>query len=190
MAQSKEYQDLLTEMHKTNRKWGAEFKSAPIPQLLREAIEKYRPKTILDFGCGKGFLSRKLQAEFPNISVTGWDPSHGTELEGNYDMIVSTDVLEHVEPEYLDETIKDLYNRANIVQYHNIACYYATAILPNGMNAHLSVFAPDIWQKKFSDLGLTIINELVNVNLKKRVDHDLMQNGKKIVLEYECILEK
>lgn len=190
MAQSKEYQDLLTEMHKNNPKWGSEFKKMPVPQLLRETIKKYKPKTILDFGCGKGFLSKRLQNDFPNINVSGWDPSHGTELDGTYDMIVSTDVLEHVEPDYLDETLHELYNRTNIVQYHNIACYYATAILPDGRNAHLSTMTPDTWQIKFDIMGFTIKKELVHVMLKDRQVHDKMQNGKKIVLDYECVLEK
>jgi len=104
---SKEYQKLLTDMHESNKKWGSEFKKAPIPKILEDAIEKYKPKTILDFGCGKGFLTKKLIQIYPNIEVTGWDPSHGTDLQGRYDMIVSTDVLEHVEPEYLKETLFD-----------------------------------------------------------------------------------
>lgn len=195
MAQSQEYQDLLTKMHKENRKWGAEFKNSPIPQILLDAIEKYKPKTILDFGCGKGTLTQRLDSMFPDITVTGWDPSHGTELTGTYDMIISTDVLEHIEPEYVEETVKDLCNRANVCHYHLIACYEATAILPDGRNAHLTIMPPSWWQLKFLKSNVKIINEVVDVVLKDRLSHDELYtennvSGKKIVLNYELVIEK
>jgi len=186
---SKEYQKLLTDMHKSNKKWGSEFKKAPIPKILEDAIEKYKPKTILDFGCGKGFLTKKLKQIYPNIEVTGWDPSHGTDLQGRYDMIVSTDVLEHVEPEYLKETLFDLHTKTNIAQYHLIACYNAVAVLPDGRNAHLSVYTPDQWQQKFLDSNYKILKENINSKLKeKKIKSKTV--GSILAVEYELVVEK
>lgn len=195
MAQSQEYRDLLTKMHKENRKWGAEFKSAPIPQMLIDTIEKYKPKTILDFGCGKGMLVQRLSSMYPDITITGWDPSHEVELSGLYDMIISTDVLEHVETDYVNDTIKDLCNRANVCQYHIIACYEATAVLPDRRNAHLTVMTPSWWQDKFLSNNAKIVKEQVDVILKDRLAHDPLYtenhtSGKKVVLNYELVVEK
>jgi len=186
---SKEYQKLLTDMHESNKKWGSEFKKSPIPKMLEDAIEKYKPTSILDFGCGKGFLTKKLKQLYTNIEITGWDPSHGTDLEGSYDMIVSTDVLEHVEPEYLQETLYDLQTKTNIAQYHLIACYNAVALLPDGRNAHLSVHTPDQWQQKFLDTNYKILDENLNSFLKEKKGKS-ETNGKILVIEYEVVVEK
>lgn len=188
MTLSNDYQKLLIDMHNTNKKWGSEFKKTPIPLLLKQTIDNYKPKSILDFGCGKGFLSKKIQQEYPEILVTGWDPSFDYDLTGNYDMIISTDVLEHVEPEHLKTTLDDLKQRTNIVQYHLIACYSAVAILPDGRNAHLSILTPDEWQTLFLDNHCKIINENVNCILKDKKGKDAFI-GKKIALEYEIVIE-
>lgn len=188
MTLSNEYQKLLIDMHSTNKKWGSEFKKTPMPVMLKNTIDKYKPKSILDFGCGKGFLSKKIRQEYPEITVTGWDPSHNDELTGTYDMIISTDVLEHVEPEYLKSTLADLKKRANIVQYHLIACYSAAAILPDGRNAHLSILTPDEWQGLFLDNDYKIINENVNCTWRNKKGKSAFV-GKKIALEYEIVAE-
>ena len=188
MTLSNEYKSLLTEMHTKNKKWGSEFKKTPIPEYLQKAINTYKPTSILDFGCGKGFLSKKIQDTYLDINVVGWDPSYGYDLSGNYDMIISTDVLEHVEPAYLNETLVDLYNRTNIVQYHLIACYSAVAVLPDGRNAHLSIHTPDEWQSMFIDNNFKIRDESLNCVLKNKKDNN--NKGKKLVVEYEVVLEK
>lgn len=187
MVLSNDYQKLLIDMHNTNKKWGSEFKKTPIPAMLKSTIEKYKPKTLLDFGCGKGFLSKKIQAEYPDISVTGWDPSFDYDLAGTYDMIISTDVLEHVEPEYLTKTLEDLKQRSNIVQYHLIACYNAVAILPDGRNAHLSVYTPDQWQQLFLDSQYRIMDENINCIYKDKKGASPAA-GKKLVIEYEVVI--
>ena len=183
MTQTAEYQKLLREMHDKNPKWGKEFKKDPIPQMLSSAIEKYQPKSILDFGTGKGFLVKKLKEAYPNIDVIGWDPIFETEMPKNVDMIVSTDVLEHVEPNELEKTLLDLKKRTNICQYHLIACFPAVATLPDGRNAHLIIENPMWWKDKLK------IMEMRNV-VDRIISYDKSKKNKKIlkITKYECIL--
>lgn len=68
MTLSNEYQKLLIDMHSTNKKWGSEFKKTPMPVMLKNTIDKYKPKSILDFGCGKGFLSKKIALEYEIVA--------------------------------------------------------------------------------------------------------------------------
>lgn len=43
---------------------------------LTKEVGKHNPKQVLDLACGTGTLTRRL-AKFPNVSVTGADPSSG-----------------------------------------------------------------------------------------------------------------
>lgn len=185
MSLSPEYHNLLKKMHSENPKWGREFRDRDIPNLMKEAIEGFNPKTILDFGCGKGVLVKKLQALYPNITVTGWDPYMDSALPLTVDMIITTDVLEHVEPEHVVDTLKDLGQRSTLCHYHLVACYKAVAVLPDGRNAHLTVRTPDWWQEQFNVTGMGKYREDSYSYLK-----DVPNSDPLAVTYYECVLKK
>lgn len=137
-------------------------KRGKFPKYLEKFIETIQPKSILDFGCGKGKLLGKIRGTYPNIDTFGYDPAN-PEFEKSIDdvkvdMIISSDVLEHVEPEYIDDTLKFLKSRSKFF-FHLIACSPAKLILPDGRNAHLIVENNDWWRKRFLDLGYKIYQE-------------------------------
>jgi hypothetical protein len=184
LTQSVEYKKLLQEMHEANPKWGKEFKKDPIPAMLQNAIAKYKPKSILDFGTGKGFLTKKLKLQYPDIDVIGWDPIFDEPLPEKVDMVVSTDVLEHVEPQELENTLLDLKSRTKICQYHIIACFPAVSILPDGRNAHLIIENPQWWKEKLKILEMrTVIDKVIRYTKPKKNKKSLK------IVKYECILE-
>jgi 2-polyprenyl-3-methyl-5-hydroxy-6-metoxy-1,4-benzoquinol methylase len=137
-------------------------KRSKIPKDLKKFIEKLTPRSICDFGCGKGNLIETLKENFPNIEVTGYDPANekfSRPLDDRFfDLLISTDVLEHVEPEFINETLKFLSDKSRYI-YHKIALSPAKLILPDGRNAHLIQESPDWWRKKFLDLRYKILNE-------------------------------
>lgn len=137
-------------------------KRAKFPKHLQKFIDKMQPKSILDFGCGKGRLLDTIRESYPNITVTGYDPANPDYdinlSETNFDLIISSDVLEHVEPEYIDDTLKFLQTRSKVF-YHLIACSPAKLILPDGRNAHLIIEDDQWWRKRFLDLGYKIVKE-------------------------------
>ena len=159
-----------------------------IPKEVLRCIEAYNVKSILDFGCGKGLVVAALQEAFPDLLVYGYDPGRDghSVLPSSVDMIISTDVLEHIEPELLDETLLDLAGRTNKVMYHLIACHPAKKSLPDGRNAHLIVEKPQWWKNKLaSTLGWKMYNEKI---------HEYMAAVKKgpdiPVTKYTVTLEK
>lgn len=138
-------------------------KRSKIPKHLDGFIDFTNPKTILDFGCGKGRLVERLKEQYPDKIVTGYDPGN-KEFDKHLhdqtyvDMLISSDVLEHVEPEYIDQTLKYLSTKSRYI-YHLIALSPAKLILPDGRNAHLILESKEWWRDKFLNLGYNILKE-------------------------------
>lgn len=155
---SSEYKELLQKLH-TDKGFGERSK---LPSALRHLIEVIQPKSILDFGCGKGKLVNTLRHDYPDIQVYGYDPGNSefdidiTSLK--VDLLISTDVLEHIEPDYIDETLSWLSTKSKFI-YHLISCAPAKRKLADGRNAHLIQQGPEWWRPKFQSLGYTILDE-------------------------------
>ena len=150
---SKEYKKIYTEIH-AKTKFG---KRSKIPDFFNEFVKKTNPVSIIDFGCGKGNLVTKLKEIYQDKIISGFDPAN-PEYDvplTKVDMIVSTDVLEHIEPNLINETLKEIADNCTHT-YHLISCAPAKLILPDGRNAHLIQETPEWWRKKFIDLGFTI----------------------------------
>lgn len=154
--------DSLKQAYENIHKTSPFGKRSKIPKELKKFIEKTNPNSICDFGCGKGNLLETLQENYPGILLRGYDPANekfNKSLDNDYfDLLISTDVLEHIEPEFIDQTLFFLANKSKYI-YHKIALSPAKLILPDGRNAHLIQESPEWWRKKFIDLGYKIIEE-------------------------------
>lgn len=181
---SNEYLEQIKQLHESDSSWGNRI---AIPKKIVSLIEQFNPKTILDFGCGKGYLTAALQEKYSDIVIHGWDPSRHSysDLPESVDMIFSIDVLEHVEPAFLEGTLLNLMHRTNKLMYHFIACYPAHAMLADGRNAHLIVEGPAWWRDKFLALdGIKILDERI-------IDeHQMRAAGKFHIIEYEVVCVK
>jgi len=148
MKISEEYKHQLEIMHTEEKKrlgHGVE----PAEKLV-EIIKSYPINTVLDFGCGQGNMIVRLMELFPNLDIQGYDPGverYSTLPTTSIDLIYSADVLEHIEPNHLVDTLKNLWSIGQY-QYHNIACYPAKKKLPDGRNCHLIIEEPDWWLEK------------------------------------------
>lgn len=113
--------------------------------LVGEIMRMQDCETVLDFGCGKGGLKDRLGnfvSEYdPAIPGKDGDPSPA-------DLVVSTDVLEHVEPEYLEAFLSRLASLSNKAAFVVIATRPAKKTLPDGRNAHLIVKGDGWWRRK------------------------------------------
>ena len=91
-------------------------------------------KDVLDYGCGQRTLEKALGFEIRNYDpcIAGLDAT-----PSKADIVVCTDVLEHIEPECLEEVLDDLKRVTGKVGYFVIATRPAKKILPDGRNAHL-----------------------------------------------------
>jgi cyclopropane fatty-acyl-phospholipid synthase-like methyltransferase len=87
---------------------------------------------------------------FPREQMAGYDPGipDRAALPEPADFVVSTDVLEHVEPEKLDGVLKHIRELTKRQAYLNIHTGPANAKLPDGRNAHLIQQPAEWWHRK------------------------------------------
>ena len=97
---SDKYKALLVEKH-TKRPWGGGGASW-LPH-VEEFFETGKINTVLDYGCGRHTFKQAMAKKWPNIEVREYDPGvPGFDaLPEPADFVLCTDVLEHIEAEYL-----------------------------------------------------------------------------------------
>ena len=132
MLISEEYKEQNKKLHEmpgygvSSVKWANE---------VRGICATYGAQSVLDYGCGKGLLKQSLGWQ----NMQEYDPA----IEGKdktpepADLVVCTDVLEHIEPDCLDSVLNDLRRCTKKAGFFTIATRPAKKILPDGRNAHL-----------------------------------------------------
>jgi len=109
--------------------------------------------TVLDYGCGNGTFKKVCNKLFPDVSVLEYDPGIvGKDIcPKKADIVVCFDVLEHVEPECLDNVllhIQSINTHGAVLQPCLVA---ASHKLEDNRNAHLIIQSSDWWLNKFKD---------------------------------------
>jgi hypothetical protein len=160
---SDQYKKSLETLQSKNSFKGLLVKYDPVNEFIR----RYNPNSVLDYGCAKGNLVNQLKLDFPQILVDGYDPGvpEFNEIKfPSYDCLVSNDVIEHFEPEFLDQTLIKMSNLYRVSAWLIIACYPAKKSLPDGRNAHLTIESPNWWLKKIKNTfrdSKIVMNEVV-----------------------------
>ena len=157
-----EYQEQLRKEH-AGSKWGStawRYGGADVITLLNE-----RPyiRSVLDFGAGKGTMREHVLPHLDrNIEWTDYDPGvPGIDKppRGQFDLVLTCDVLEHIEPGHIRNAIWTLANLTGKVMYNNIACYPTGKLFGEGPykgeDLHLIIEDPHWWQR-FFDSALPI----------------------------------
>ncbi|MBP6096271.1 MAG: class I SAM-dependent methyltransferase [Methyloversatilis sp.] len=130
-------------LHQTNPGYGAS--SIKFIEEISLFIEHLRPRKVLDFGCGKGTLIHELTRRYPEVTFVGYDPAiPGREHlpDEAFDLVINTDVLEHIPEQTLPEVVKKISTLSQNV-YFNLHHAATRTILPNGENAHCTIKPPE-----------------------------------------------
>lgn len=148
-----DYRKQQAELHKTSN-WGANSRSKnPKVFNIPELIKENDIETLFDFGCGQGGLHTYLKHQCSLKDAKGYDPcveKYEVLPKGTFDMLVSLDVLEHIEPEFIDDTLKLINNKFTKIAFLDIHTTAAARILPDGRNAHLIQEQPEWWKEKIN----------------------------------------
>jgi len=183
MAHTQEYLEELKRLH-SKKTFGL---NKNIPDVVKNLIEEKNIKSFLDYGAGKGYTSDTIRENYPDIELHTFDPAtFPNPLPEKVDLTYSSDVLEHIEEDLINETLQDLCTRSTRYQYHLIACHPAKKALSDGRNAHLIIENPDWWKNKIQALkGWNIIHEEITERMAK-----VKKGPPRHVVKYIVVLEK
>jgi hypothetical protein len=109
---------------------------------VADLVESVGPKTLLDYGCGKGYATDRVADQCATVDVRKFDPfvkpytKHPTEP---CDMVMCISVLQQIESDYIIPVIDDLYD----LTLKNL---FVEVIV----NKELLETAPDLWVSRFN----------------------------------------
>jgi hypothetical protein len=161
---SEGYQTLITKMHATTN-WGdgSHRRAEGLVPVIRGLGY---PSTVLDYGCGKGTLGPALRAFMPYLQVREYDPGipgKDTPPAEKSDLVISTDVLEHIEPECIDSVLAHIASVTGKYFYATIGLELAKHILPDGRNAHILIRPSAWWIDKLRAAGFEVLEQTTPV---------------------------
>lgn len=113
-------------------------------QVVSSIVDKSGAATLLDYGCGSmRNLAKVLDCD---VLYQGYDPAV-PEFSADPDaaeLLVSIDVLEHIEPECLESVLEHMRAKAKRLLFLTVHTGPAVKVLSDGRNAHL-IQKPASW---------------------------------------------
>ena len=150
---SKKYiQQLKTLHYDKSRPRGFGGKVKPLGR-FKSFMMQWKPSSVIDYGCGKGIILAHLRESYPETKFYGYDPAidmFNTIPNTKIDCVFSNDVLEHIEPEYINNVLTHINHLANKFIWLRIDTVPARKTLPDGRNAHLILESPTWWLDQIS----------------------------------------
>ncbi len=146
---SEEYRKMQEELHLNPNYGVASVQYAPI---VAEVLKQVKAPELLDYGAGKGRLGETLKTLLPNPpQIRHYDPARPewAAVPQPAPFVACIDVLEHIEPELLDNVLDDLQR---VTVGHGVFTVHtgpAVKVLADGRNAHLIQQPPAWWLPKF-----------------------------------------
>ncbi len=148
---SSEYKSMQQKLHEKNQHYGRAslFVADKVAALIR--LNNFR--SLSDYGAGKMRLRSALRKYgIRELNYQPYDiayPDYGEPKSA--ELVTCIDVLEHIEPEYLEQVLIKLQEITEICIFISVHTVPAKKILDDGRNAHLILKAPDWWIKKIQN---------------------------------------
>ena len=150
MRYTDDYKALQQQLHAAGGYGLSGYKHA---QQITDLARGFKTREVLDYGCGQ----QTLQKAMP-FAITNYDPFiPGLDTEpAPHDIVVCSDVLEHIEPACLDHVLEHLRGLTKRVLFIDVATRPAVKKLADGRNAHLIQWEPEAWIVKLRASGLSL----------------------------------
>jgi len=163
---TEEYRKLQQQLHENPNYGVASLAFSPI---VMEVIKQGKIKTLSDYGAGKKNLLVGLkQNGLKEIDYFPYDPAfpeYGAPKPA--ELVCCIDVLEHIEPDLIDNVLRELALITTNLGFYSIHMGPAAKILADGRNAHLIQKPSSWWLPK-----ITVHFEVHQLNT-----HNIMGNG-------------
>jgi hypothetical protein len=138
--------------------------NAATAESLLPLIHQRRIDSILSHGCGGGADVLLWRSHLPQHR--GYDPHEprwSAKPEGYFDLVVSTDVAEHVEeafvPAYLAEIAGFMHGDSILIIV--VSTVPALHLLPDGRNAHVTIHPVAWWLARITEAGLECLSHTI-----------------------------
>lgn len=123
---------------------------------IGKMVRLTRSKTLLDFGCGRADAYREPHKVWQawgidRKDVTLYDPAFNRDNvlpTGKFDMVVCSDVLEHIPEDEVDAFIDRLFTYAKRGVWAAVCCRAAKKTFPDGRNLHVTLRSHDWWSER------------------------------------------
>lgn len=151
------YRDLQKELHARPKGYGG--KGDKWAAGVRDLVERFDAWSVLDYGCGQGSLKKALLPMCPpGVRVAEYDPAiPGKDGYVEFaDLVVCTDVLEHVEPDKLPRVLSHLKMLARKAVFVVVATRPSNKTMADGRNAHLIVEPAEWWAERMTAAGFVV----------------------------------
>lgn len=119
--------------------------------MVNSIIERLQVTHLLDYGCGSArSLFKGLHAPH-KLTYQAYDPGvpQFSASPVPAEMVACIDVLEHIEPDFIDNVMDDLKRVTQAVLFATVATGPAAKKLSDGRNAHLIQKPMEWWLPKF-----------------------------------------
>lgn len=149
----------LAEQRLLHRNPGYGVAAFKFASMIREMIKAYKIKSITDYGAGKLSLKAGLdEIGVQDIDYFPYDPvfpEYGDAKPA--DLVCCIDVLEHIEPEFVERVMDDIASVTNKIGFFSIATAPAKKTLSDGRNAHL-LQKPAAWWLPIISRNFEVLN--------------------------------
>jgi len=148
---SEDYREMQQQLHK-NPEYGVA--SVHYAHMVAQVLGVVGAKELLDYGAGKGRLATALKQHIKHpLVIHHYDPAipewAAPPLPCGF--VACIDVLEHIEPELIDNVLDDLQRVTAGVGVFTVHTGPAIKHLSDGRNAHLIQQPPTWWMRKLLD---------------------------------------
>jgi hypothetical protein len=147
---SEPYRAEQAKLHETKTYGTASINYAP---LVTQIIDKLEITHLLDYGAGSQMNLGKHIRPKGKLTYQAYDPCV-SELSGEpvpAQLVCCIDVLEHIEPEYLDSVLDHLASLTEAVVFLTVCTVAAFKKLSDGRNAHLTQQPMSWWLPKIME---------------------------------------
>jgi Methyltransferase domain len=140
---------------------------------VEEMLRRHSCRSMLDYGCGQGSLVRVLTNNFRlahPVDFREYDPAipgKDAPPEEPADLVVCTDVLEHVESEKIVRVMRHLSELTRRALFAVIALVPTEKRLSDGRQAHILIRSVEWWKYQFEDYGFVLSQSIPSANPKK-----------------------
>ncbi len=148
---TEEYRRMQEVLHRNPDYGVASVEYAP---MVAEVMEAVGTRELLDYGAGKGRLGMTLNQLFEEpFLIHHYEPAmpQWSTTPQPCRFVACIDVLEHIEPDLIDNVLDDLQRVTAGVGFFTVDTQPAKKVLADGRNAHLIQQPPSWWLPKFME---------------------------------------